>query len=125
MISNGPSMGANLSVAPASKLNDHVLKVTLYKMSKKELFWHIVRLKVANSRFYTYNFKHNPDIQTYTSTIVKITSKKSRPVDADARIFGQTPIAVKVKPKALKVIVGFAEFKKESALLEKKIYLGD
>lgn len=125
MISNGPCMGANLSVAPASKLNDHVLKITLYKMSKRELFWHIVRLKVSNSRFYTYNFKHNPDIQTYTSTTVKITSKKTRPVDADARIFGQTPISVKVKPKALRVMVGFAEAKKESALLEKKVYISD
>ena len=127
MISNGPYMGAGLSVAHSSKLNDHLLTVTMYKMSKKELLWYLLRLKIAsrglNSKHLTYAFKHNPDIQTYTSTSVKITAKKSRPRDADARIFGQTPISVTVKPNALKVIVGFAESKKDSALLEKKTYI--
>lgn len=127
MISNGPYMGAGLDVAPTAKLNDHVLTVTMYKMTKKELLWHLVRLKIASrgtdSKHLTRDFRHNPEVQTYTSTFVKIKAKKGRPVDADARIFGQTPISVTIKPHALKVIVGFANSKKESALLEKKTYI--
>ncbi len=127
MVSNGPYMGAGLSVAPSSKLNDHTLTVTTYKMSKKELLWHLVKTKIAsrglNSNHITYAFKNNPDIKTYTSKSVKVSAQRSRPIDADARIFGQTPISITVRPSALKVIVGFTESKKESALLEKKIYI--
>lgn len=123
MISNSPYMGASLSVAPTAKLNDHVLTLTTYKMSKKELLWHIMRLKIASRGFFSYVFKYNPEIKTYTSTFIKITSKKIRPVEADARIFGHTPISVKIKPGAIKVIVGFTSSKKDSAMLEKKIYI--
>ncbi|MFA6105802.1 MAG: YegS/Rv2252/BmrU family lipid kinase [Patescibacteria group bacterium] len=123
MISNGPFMGANLSVAPTSKLNDHVLKVTIYKMTNKKLLWHIFKLKMTKQGSYLRSHNLNPAIQTYTSTFVNIKSKKTRPVDADARIYGETPISVKVRPGALKVIVGFAGSKKDSALLEKNVYI--
>lgn len=123
MISNSPYSGASLSVAPSSKLNDHTLTITTYKMSKKELLWHMLRLKMARSGFDSYVYKNHPDIHTYTSTSVIVSAKKKRPVDADARIFGETPIAVTVKPSSLKVIVGFPASKKESAMLEKKTYI--
>lgn len=123
MISNGPSMGANLAVAPEAKLNDHLLTITLYKISKKELLWHLLRLKMPGHKFYAAAVKDNPKIKSYTATSVKITSSSSRPVDADARIFGHTPIAVKIKPGAIKAVVGFVGLKQESAMLKKEIYI--
>jgi diacylglycerol kinase (ATP) len=115
-ISNGPYADAAIPVAPSAKLNDHVLTVRRYHMSKLQLLQHVLRLKILG-------VYKNTDIETYTSTIVRITSQSPRPVHADARVFGDTPILIKVRPNALKVIAGYPEFPQDSALLAKKVYL--
>lgn len=116
MISNGPYAGAGINVAPSAKLNDHLLTIRRYHMSKLELLRHILHLKI----FGTYK---NPKIEHFTSTTVRVSSQSPRPVHADARVFGKTPISIKIRPNALKVITGYPDSSKDSALIAKKIYI--
>jgi len=115
-ISNGPYSGAAIPVAPTAKLNDHVLTIRRYHMSKLQLLAHVLHVKILGTH-------REPDIEVYTSTTVKITSQSPRPVHADARVFGETPIAMKVRPKALKVITGYPDSPQDSALIAEKTYL--
>ncbi len=112
LVSNGPYMGAGLAVAPSAKLNDHVFTIHRYRMSKGDLFKHFFLMKLLG-------YRSHPDVLTYTSKFVRITSREKRPVDADARVFGHTPVSLTIKPKAFKVIVGYPDVVQDSALLSK------
>jgi diacylglycerol kinase (ATP) len=112
MVSNGPYMGAAIPVAPSSKLNDHVFTVRRYRLSKGDLLMHLLRLK-------TVGHDEGKDVMTYKSEAIRITSDEKRPVDADARIFGKTPVSLVVKPDALRVIAGFPDSPADSSLLGK------
>jgi len=116
VISNGPYSGAAINTAPSAKLNDHVLTIRRYQMSKLELLRHVLRLMIFGA--YT-----NPKIERYTTTTVRVTSPSPRPLHADARVFGKTPIMIKVRPKALKVIAGYPDSPKDSAMIPKRIYI--
>jgi len=116
MISNGPYMGAGLAIAGTAKLNDHTFTIHRYRMSKISLLLHIMRIKL-------FGRQNNPDVVTYTSKHVRVTSSERRPVDADARVFGKTPVSLSIKPNALKIIVGFPNVPRDSAMLSKKTIL--
>lgn len=113
-ISNGPYSGAALPLAPAAKLNDHRLTVSLFKMSKFELLRYLVN---AIWRGKTWS----PKIVTFQARRVKIISKTPRLVHADARVFGITPVTFSVLPNALSVITGFP--KPGTSSLVKRTYL--
>lgn len=116
MVSNGPFAGAAIPVAPTAKLNDHMLTVRRYRMSKLELLRHLAHVKIIGA------YK-NPNVEMHTSTTVRVTSSSPRPVHADARVFGQTPITIKVRPLALKVIVGYPDSPKDAGMIPKRTYL--
>lgn len=115
-ISNGPYAGAALPLAPSAKLNDHLLTVRRYRMSRGEFVRHLLRIK-------TLGVYQNPQIEVYKSATVKITSPRPRSVHADARVFGTTPVSFKVRPSALNVITGFPDSPEDSALLKERTYL--
>ncbi len=112
IVSNGPYMGANIPIAETAKLNDRLLTVRIYRMSKPRLLVHVLRLKTLGP-------DSDPDAQTFTTKTVRISSSEKRPVHADARVFGETPVSIAVLPEALKVIAGFARPSPDNALLEK------
>ena len=116
MISNGPYAGSAIPVAPNAKLNDSLLTVRRYHMSKFELVQHVLSSLIFGSH-------KEPKIEVYTSANVRVTSKSPRTVHADGRIFGKTPITITLRPKALHVITGYPASVEESALLAKKTYL--
>ncbi len=116
LISNGPYAGAAIPVSPSAKMNDHLLTVRRYHMSKLQLLRYLVHVLILGSY-------REPKIEVYTSTSVRITSQSPRPVHADARVFGTTPISIKVRPNALKVIAGYPDSVQDSALLAKNVYL--
>lgn len=115
-ISNGPYSGNAVVVAPTAKLNDNLLTIRRYHLSKLELIQHFLHLMLFGAHT-------EPRIEVYTSTTVQVTSKSQRPVHADGRVFGMTPVSIKVRSKALKVIAGYPDSPKDSALLAKKTYL--
>lgn len=100
-VSNGPFTGAALPIAPDAKLDDHRLTVTLYRMSKWEIFRYFVkRIRVP--------FARRPrEVEVYQGKEVKIETRRPALVHADARVFGHTPVVFKIVPNALYAIAGF------------------
>jgi diacylglycerol kinase (ATP) len=110
-ISNGPYGGAAFKMAPDAKLNDHKLTVNFFRMSKWELFKHFIKIKTKGQA-------KSPKIATYQAQKVKIYTNVERPIHADARVFGTTPVEFKILPNALNVITGFP--KEENNSLNKR-----
>lgn len=101
-VSNGQYTGAALKLAPKARLNDHLLTVSVFEMSKKELFYYLLKLMKTGSA-------GSPKISRYQSTKVSIYTQKPKPVHADGQVFGTTPVAYEILPNALTVITGFPE----------------
>lgn len=113
-ISNGPYTGAALKLAPEAKLNDHKLTISLFHMSKFELIRFIYNaLRLGK----TWSSK----ITTYQGDTIRIESKITRLVHADARKYGQTPIECEIIPNALQVFTGFPKNEEEAALKKRTI----
>lgn len=102
-ISNGPMTGANLSMAPIAKLNDHRLTVSVFRMTIWELILYFVQMK-------RWGKVRSRKIYRYQSKTVQITTRRPRTVHADARVFGHTPVEFSIMPNALNVITGFPRF---------------
>jgi len=113
-ISNGPLGGPALELAPESKLNDHKLTVSLFKMTKWELTMHLISL-----------FRKKPvkmkKIQTFKAEKVRIETKFVKMVHTDSRLFGETPVEFKIVANAINVITGFP--RPGQSYLEKRTYL--
>jgi diacylglycerol kinase (ATP) len=99
-IANGPFSGAALETDPHAKLNDHILSIAVFRMSNWDLiryFAQLLGIKIAPLK----------KKQMHRAQSVEISSKHDRPVHADARVFGTTPISIKVLPSAITMICGF------------------
>lgn len=114
-VSNGPYTGASIPIAPKAKLNDHKLTVTLFKMTKFELLKYILRTTKEGKTYF------NRKIVTYQARKVQIITGNPRLVHVDARLFGETPIEIKIEPNALNVITGYP--KEGETALVKRTYL--
>ncbi len=108
-IANGPLTGANLRLAPESLLNDHRLSVTIYKMSKAELAWSLLRLRLNPQR------KPN-HLKTIQTTSVAVSAKRPISMHADATVFGTSPATLSIVPGALSVICGYPQLEEPAAL---------
>lgn len=111
-IANGPFTGAALKLAPKAKLNDHVLTVTLYEMSKLDLLryiYNMTRHKKTDLR----------KVKSFQAEKVRVLSKRERLVHADARQFGTTPTEFRIIPGALTVITGFPTSVETASLKER------
>lgn len=111
-ISNGPFSGASIPLAPQARLNDHKLTVRFFKLSKLELMNYIWKA-IRGQKSYPYR------IETYQAKKVKVETKVERLVHADARLYGRTPVELKIIPSALNVITGFPEDKSDTALIKR------
>lgn len=101
-ISNGPYSGVAIPLAPEAKLNDHHLTVTIFRMSKLELFLYILKtMRVGKLK--------SSKISSYAAKKVTVTTRTPRLVHADARIYGQTPVSFSIVPSALTVVTGFPQ----------------
>lgn len=101
IVSNGPLASVAVPLAPDSKLNDHHLTVSLFKMSKLEFISYFIRIigkrKIINSS----------KVETFTGKKIKIETNIERVVHADARLYGKTPVEFSANPSALTVVTGF------------------
>jgi YegS/Rv2252/BmrU family lipid kinase len=101
-VSNGQYTGASMKLAPTAKLNDHILNISVFHMSKIELFFYFIKLISHGKSF-------SSKITRYQSNSVEIRTVHPKPMHADGYIFGQTPVAYKILPSALNVITGFPD----------------
>jgi diacylglycerol kinase (ATP) len=114
-VANGPYSGAALKLAPKAKLNDHKLTITQLKLSKIELFKYLFRLATGRKKGYYHKAIINQ------AKKVKIETRVARPVHADARLYGVTPVEFKIVPNALNIISGFPESKSETSLIKRTL----
>lgn len=101
-ISNGRFTGLALNLAPSARLNDHRLTVSVFKMSKLELFLYWLRLV-------TTGHASSPKVERHQSKRVAIYTRRPKAVHADGQIFGSTPVAYEIYPNAINVITGFPD----------------
>jgi len=110
-VSNGPLSGASLNMSPLSKLNDHRLTVSVYKMSK---------FQIVNFLFNTLSkqFLIHPQISSFQAQKVRIETKPKIRIHADSRFFSQTPVEFTILPSALSAISGFPK-EEDTSLLKR------
>ncbi len=101
-IANGPITGAHLLLAPDAKLNDHRLTITLYPMSKFDLFKYFLRMKVEGKI-------DKRKLKVIQTKKVTVTSKHPITLHADATVFSKTPAVIKIVPNAVNFICGFPD----------------
>lgn len=101
-VSNGQYTGAALELAPKARLNDHLLTVSVFQMSKKELFYYLLKLMRTGHASSSKIFR-------YQSKKVAIYTRLPKPVHADGQVFGSTPVVYEILPNALEVITGFPQ----------------
>jgi diacylglycerol kinase (ATP) len=98
-ISNGPYVGAGMTVAPDARLDDGLFDVRVFRgFSKWELLRHLASIMFGRRQY-------SPGISTYRSRRVRVTTRHSLPVRADHRDLGTTPVEFVTRPRALHVIV--------------------
>jgi diacylglycerol kinase (ATP) len=98
-ISNGPYVGAGMTVAPDAQLDDGLLDIGVWRrFSKFELVRHLASIAFGRRRY-------TPQVDMYRSRRVRITSAHPLPSRADSRDLGTTPVEFSVRPRALRVIV--------------------
>ncbi len=114
-IANGPYSGPALPIAPAARLNDHLLTVTIFKMDKFDLFRYFINLFLDRKR------KKKPTV--YQAKEVKVKTRTTRAVHVDARLYGTTPVELSVYPNAINVITGFPSPDEQIVSLQKRTLL--
>lgn len=99
-ISNGAYMGVAMTVAPDARLDDGRFDVRIFRhFSKLELLRHLASIAFGRRRY-------SPNVSTYRSARVRITSKSPLPCRADSQDLGTTPLECRCQHAVLRVIVG-------------------
>lgn len=94
---NGPYYGGGFTVAPAARLGDGRLTLSVYRhFSKLELARHFWSISHGQHRY-------SPKIETYHAAQVRLESLVPLPVHIDGQPFGQLPVSLSTVPKALRV----------------------
>jgi len=104
-ISNGAYMGVAMTVAPGARLDDGRFDVRVFRrFSKLELIRHLASIAFGHRRY-------SPNVSTYRSARVRVTSHRPLPIRADSHDLGTTPLECVSQHAALRMIVGpeFAE----------------
>jgi diacylglycerol kinase (ATP) len=98
-VSNGPYTGAGMTVAPGARLDDGLFDVRVFRrFSKWQLIRHLASIAFGRRRY-------APEVSTYRSSRVEITSAHPLPCRADSHDLGSTPVVMDVQPGALRVLV--------------------
>jgi diacylglycerol kinase (ATP) len=98
-VSNGPYTGAGMTVAPGARLDDGKFDVRVFRrFSKWQLVKHLASIAFGRRRY-------APEVSTYRSARVDVTSAHPLPCRADSHDLGTTPIEFRVRAEALRVVV--------------------
>jgi diacylglycerol kinase (ATP) len=108
-VSNGPFTGAGMTVAPAARLDDGRLDVRVFRRFSK---WQLIRhlLSIAFGRY-----RYAPQVSTYRSRRIEVSSVHPLPCRADSNDLGFTPVVFEVRPRALSVVLEAPEVEGEAA----------
>ena len=99
-ISNGAYMGVAMTVAPDARLDDGRFDVRVFRrFSKLGLLRHLAAIAFGR-------YRYTPNVSTYRSARVRVTSHHPLPCRADSHDLGTTPLECTSQHGALRVIVG-------------------
>jgi diacylglycerol kinase family enzyme len=88
-----------MTVAPGARLDDGKFDVRVFRrFSKWQLITHLASIAFGRRRY-------APEVSTYRSARVDVTSAHPLPCRADSHDLGTTPIEFRVRPGALRVVV--------------------
>jgi YegS/Rv2252/BmrU family lipid kinase len=97
-ISNGPFAGLGFTVAPGARLDDGLLDVRVFeRFSRLELLRHFWSIAAGRRRY-------EPRVVTHRSGAIRLRSASPLTVRADGEPAGTTPVDIRVRPRALRVI---------------------
>ena len=98
-VSNGPFLGLGMTVAPGARLDDGAFDVRIFRrFSKWELLRHLASIAFGR-RVYA------PQVTTYRSATVRISSASPLPARADSADLGHTPVMYRTRAASLRVVV--------------------
>lgn len=98
LTSNTQLYGAMVRIPPDARIDDGLLDVTLlHGDNALHTAWHFVRLGAGF-------FERQPDIEHYCGRVIEIRGD-ALPVHVDAEPVGTTPVQIRIKPLALRVLV--------------------
>jgi YegS/Rv2252/BmrU family lipid kinase len=99
-ISNAPYVGVAMTVAPDARLDDGKFDIVVWRhFSKAELVRHLAGIAFGRRRY-------SPHTATHRASSVTVVGRRPLPARADANDLGTTPHECRVRPSALRVIVG-------------------
>jgi diacylglycerol kinase (ATP) len=91
-------MGAGFTVAPDAELDDGRFDVRIFRhWSKRELVRHFVSIAFGRRAYV-------PHVTTERAARVRISGARPLPARADSRDLGTTPVEVRLRPAALRVV---------------------
>jgi diacylglycerol kinase (ATP) len=94
---NGPYYGGGFTIAPAARLSDGRLTLSVYRhFSKLELARHFWSISHGQ-------YRYSPKIETYHAAEVRLESLVPLPVHVDGQPFGKLPVTLSTVPNALRV----------------------
>jgi diacylglycerol kinase (ATP) len=97
-ISNGPFAGIGFTVAPGARMDDGLLDVRVFeRFSRWELVRHFWAIAAGRRRY-------EPRVQTLRSATVRLRGASPLRVRADGEEVGTTPVELRVRAGALRVI---------------------
>ena len=90
-VSNGPYLGLGMTVAPEARLDDGKFDVRIFRrFSKGKLLRHLASIAFGRWRY-------APQVSTYRSASVRITSARPLPARADSADLGHTPVTYRTR----------------------------
>jgi diacylglycerol kinase (ATP) len=97
-VSIGPFIGFGMTVAPAARLDDGRFDVRVFRrFSKVELIRHLASIALGRRRY-------APQVSSYRSAQVRITSARPLPARADSYDLGSTPVQFRTRAGALRIV---------------------
>jgi diacylglycerol kinase (ATP) len=97
-VSIGPYVGLAMTVAPHARLADGRFDVHVFRrFSKLELLRHLASIAFGRRRY-------APQVSSYRSAKVRISSSRPLPARADSLDLGSTPVVYRTLPGALRVV---------------------
>jgi diacylglycerol kinase (ATP) len=97
-VSIGPYLGLGMTVAPEARLDDGRFDIHVFRrFSKLELLRHLASIAFGRRRY-------APQVSSYRSAAVRISSVRPLPARADSYDLGSTPVEFRTLTGALRVI---------------------
>jgi YegS/Rv2252/BmrU family lipid kinase len=97
-VSIGPYLGLGMTVAPEARLDDGRFDVHVFRrFSKLELLRHLASIAFGRRRY-------APQVSSYRSASVRISSVRPLPARADSFDLGSTPVVFRTLAGALRVV---------------------